>query len=79
MEDFRDCGSDFLDFLKELKKNLGHIAEHELVWGYAQHDWSSIREDLDMSITRGMIEYAQSPGVELKSYLQFYNERLSLK
>jgi len=59
-------------YLNELKKNLDYIAKHDLVWGYAQHDWSSIREDLDMSITRGMIEYAQSLGVEIKSYLEFY-------
>ena len=59
-------------YLNELKKNLDYIAKDNLVWGYAQHDWSSIQGDPDMSITRGMIEYALSIGVELKSYLQFY-------
>lgn len=63
-------------YLDALKKNLDYIAEHNLVWGYAQHDWSSIREDPEMSVTRAMIEYAKSIGVEIKSYSQFYKERL---
>jgi len=63
-------------YLNELKKNLDYIAEHNLVWGYAQHDWSSIQGDADMSITRGMIEYALSINVEVKSYLEFYREKL---
>jgi peptidoglycan/xylan/chitin deacetylase (PgdA/CDA1 family) len=62
-------------YLSELKKNLDHIAKNNLVWGYAQHDWSSIKEDPDMSITRAMIEYAQSIGVKLMSYLDFYTEQ----
>jgi len=61
-------------YLNEVKKNLDYIAKNNLVWGYVQHDWSSIKGDPDMSIIRGMIEYARSIGVELKSYIQFYLE-----
>jgi len=66
-------------YLDYVKKSLDYIAENDLVWGYAQHDWSSIREDPDMSITRGMIEYAQKLGVQLKSYLEFYQEHLEVE
>ncbi len=66
-------------YLAAVKENLDYIAEHNLAWGYAQHDWSSIREDPDMSITRGMIEYALDKGVEVKSYLEFYHETLRSK
>ncbi len=61
-------------YLNEVKKNLDYIAKNNLVWGYVQHDWSSIRGDADMSIIRAMIEYAQKLGIELKSYFQFYSE-----
>ena len=63
-------------YLNHIRRDLDYIAEHDLVWGYVQHDWSSIRGDADMSITRGMIEYAHKIGVELKSYLEFYKELL---
>ena len=63
-------------YLNHIKQDLDYIAENDLVWGYAQHDWSSIRDDADMSITRGIIEHAHKIGVELKSYLQFYKDLL---
>lgn len=73
----REIGWDNCDgYLDHLKRDLEYVAEHDLVWGYAQHDWSSIKEDPEMSITRGMIEHALSLGIELKSYLEFYEERL---
>ena len=83
VQGWQDCiirgkiGWDNLDgYLNHVKKDLDYIAEHDLIWGYVQHDWSSIREDPDMSITSRMIEYAQSIGVEIKSYLEFYKDLL---
>ena len=63
-------------YLDHVKKDLDYIAEHDLVWGYVQHDWSSVKEDADMSITRRIIEHAHAIGVEIKSYPAFYEEKV---
>ena len=67
------------DYLKMLKDNVDHIVEHDLVWGYASHDWSSLREDPDMKIIRNLIEYAKQRGVRLMSYRQYYQEALRMR
>lgn len=59
-------------YLNYIKKDLDYIVAHNLTWCYAQHDWSSIREDPEMKMTRKFIEYALSKGVELISYKDYY-------
>jgi len=66
-------------YLNYLKSSLEYIAEHNLVWGYATHDWSSITEDSEMWITRNMIEYAQKLGIKLTNYAQYYYEAVEQK
>ncbi len=61
-------------YLKHIKKELDYIFEHNLVWGYCQHDSSSIRDDSDMSMTRQIIEYALKKGVSIISYLDYYKK-----
>jgi len=64
-------------YLKHIKKDLDYIFEHNLVWGYTQHDWSSIRNDSDMNMTRQIIEYALKKGIKIISYKQYY--KISIK
>jgi len=66
-------------YLKHIKKDLNYIFDHNLVWGYVQHDWSSIRNDPDMTITRQIIEYALKKGIKVISYREYYEEEKSGK
>jgi len=59
-------------YLKHIKKDLDYIFEHDLVRAYCQHDWSSIRNDPDMSLTRQVIEYALEKGIKVMSYREYY-------
>lgn len=71
-------GYDNLDgYLAHLRECVDAIAESDLVFSYATHDWSSIRDDPEMTVIRGFIEYAQSRGMRLLSYADFYRERLA--
>ena len=66
------------EYLNLVKKEIDYISENNLSWSYAQHDWSSIREDAEMDITRAIIEYALKRGIEIISYLDYY-ERMNRK
>lgn len=59
-------------YLKHIKEELDYIFDHNLVWGYCQHDWSSIRNDPDMSVTRQIIEYALRKEIKVMSYGEYY-------
>jgi peptidoglycan/xylan/chitin deacetylase (PgdA/CDA1 family) len=60
---------EYLDFLKE---TVDVVAEKGLLWSYGSHDWSSIREDPQMSTIRGFIEYAKDSGLDIVDYSTYY-------
>jgi len=64
------------EYLKQLKGNIDYIVEHNLVWGYVQHDWSSIKEDPEMTIIRELVEYALDRNVRIMSYYDYYQEEV---
>jgi len=61
-------------YLKEIKKGLDYISKKGLVWGYVQHDWSSIREDPEMRTTRNFMEYALKKDVKFYFYQAYYEK-----
>lgn len=64
-------------YLEHLKSGIDTIAETDLIWSYVQHDWSSVREDPEMEITRRFLEYALEHDVEVATYTQVYEEMKS--
>lgn len=62
------------EYLPYLKRNIAYISERDLVWCYVQHDWSTMRFDPDMEITRQFIEYALSKEVKIKKHDAYYKE-----
>jgi len=59
-------------YLKHIKRDLDYIFQRNLVWGYCQHDWSSIKNDSEMTMTREIIEYALKKGIKIISYQGYY-------
>jgi len=61
------------EYLEMLKETVDMVMENDLVWGYGTHDWSSMKEDPDMSVMVGLMEYALDSGLEIMDYLTFYS------
>lgn len=67
------------EYLHYLKENIDYIAERDLVWSYVQHDWSTMRFDPNMEITRKFVEYALSKNIEIKNHKSYYKESTTLE
>ena len=57
------------------RQQIDDAAERDLVWSYAIHDHSSIRNDPDLSLIRELIQHARDRGVAIRSYRQEYARR----
>ena len=68
--------------MEKYKAYLGQCAEkvksRDLVWGYAAHDHTSIK-DRELSQIGFLIKCAQDKGIEIKSYKDFYYEEMRKK
>jgi hypothetical protein len=52
--------------------------EHDYTWSFLAHDWSSIREDPEMSGIRAFIEYAlEQDDVAFATHASFYEQALA--
>jgi len=61
-------------YITYLKENIDYIVSKNLVWGYLQHDFTSLREDPDMKVMRELLNYAIKRGVKINSYKQEYED-----
>lgn len=66
-------------YLKLLKDTVDLVAERGIVWSYGSHDWSSIKNDDEMSVMRDFIEYAKDKGVRIVDNKTYYLEALKRK
>ncbi|GAH69512.1 unnamed protein product, partial [marine sediment metagenome] len=62
------------EYLNLVKTEIDYIVEKDLSWSYAQHDWSSIKGDPKMIVTKTIIEYALEKGVNIISYSDYYKK-----
>lgn len=65
-------------YLEHLKACLTEIAQTNLIWSYCQHDWSSLRHDPELTVMKGLLEYALSLGIEVKTHLSIWQESMSV-
>jgi len=61
-------------YLERVRQDVDHIVANDLVWSYVQHDWSSVREDPEMRMTRDLLRYARGQGVEFAFYRSYYDK-----
>ncbi len=59
-------------YVESLKPYIDRAAAEDKVFSLCQHDWSSIREDPDMTATEAVIRYALDQGVQFMHYLDYY-------
>ncbi|MBL7201206.1 MAG: polysaccharide deacetylase family protein [Anaerolineae bacterium] len=65
-------------YVAMLKGALDEVLEHDYTWSFLAHDWSSIREDPEMSGIRAFIEHAlEQDGLDFLSHSDFYEQALA--
>ena len=59
-------------YVDSVKPYIDRTASEDKVFSLCQHDWSSIREDPEMTATEALIRYAQAQGVGFMHYREYY-------
>jgi peptidoglycan/xylan/chitin deacetylase (PgdA/CDA1 family) len=62
-------------YFDRLRSDIDQAVASTAYFSYAQHDWSSIREDPDMTLTRRILAYAQERGMRIVDYAGDYSLR----
>jgi peptidoglycan/xylan/chitin deacetylase (PgdA/CDA1 family) len=83
MHGWQDCllreqlGWDDLDgYVARVRADLDRAVAEDGVFSYCQHDWSSVRADPEMHLTRRILCYARERGMRVVSYKTDYAERV---
>ena len=63
-------------YLAWTKRQIDDVAEREVVWSYAIHDHSAIRNDPELTLVRALLEYALEREVTVRSYREEYLIRM---
>ncbi len=61
-------------YIAYLESCLDRVAAQDLTWSVCLHDFSSIREDPDLSIVSELIQYAHQKQVRILSCKKYYQE-----
>ncbi len=70
-------GWDDLDgYFEAVRPYIERAAERDEVFSLCQHDWSSVRDDPEMSATERLITHALERGVRIVTCREYYLERL---
>lgn len=65
-------------YVEMLQESLHEVMEHDYTWSFLAHDWSSVRQDPEMSGIRAFIEYTLEQGdVTFATHTSFYEQALA--
>jgi peptidoglycan/xylan/chitin deacetylase (PgdA/CDA1 family) len=67
--------ADLDGYFDRLRADLDRVAAADGVFSYCQHDWSSTREDPDMTLTRRILAGARERGMRIVAYAADHAER----
>jgi len=63
-------------YVGRLCADIDRVVANDGVFSYCQHDWSSVRADPEMSVTRQILSYVKDRGMRCVSYASDYAERI---
>lgn len=66
--------SDTEGFTKYQCELIDQVADSDRILSLCAHDWSSIREDPEMTIASGILSHARARGLRILSYKAYYEE-----
>jgi len=58
---------------------IDEAMEKDCVTTFIAHDWSSLREDPEMTIVERVLAHAKNRGIKVMSYMQYYEEQAAIK
>ncbi len=61
-------------YVAHVYDDIDRAVAADAVFSYCQHDWSSIRADPEMTLTRRILRYAQDRGMRIVAYAAHYAE-----
>lgn len=64
-------------YFDRLRGDIDDVVATDGTFSYCQHDWSSICEDPEMTLTRRILTYAQDRGMRIVNYATHYQERMT--
>ena len=64
-------------YFARVRDDIDRVVADDGVYSYCQHDWSSIREDGDMTLTRRILAHAQARGMRIVAYATDHAERVA--
>ena len=69
----REIGWANLDgYFALMREDIDRVVAADGVFSYCQHDWSSVRDDPDLTLTRRILAHAQEQGMRVVSYVDYY-------
>lgn len=64
-------------YFARLRADIDEVVAADGVFSYCQHDWSSIREDPELTLTRQILSYAIACGMRIVAYATYYAEQIA--
>ena len=68
--------TDLEGYFTHMRADLDRVVVEDGVFSYCQHDWSSVRADPSMGLTRRILAYAIACGMRIVSYASDYAARI---
>jgi len=59
-------------FLQYLRESVEYVTQNHLIWSCCFHDWSCVKNDVDLDIMKEFFEYALKKGAVFLSHLDFF-------
>jgi peptidoglycan/xylan/chitin deacetylase (PgdA/CDA1 family) len=66
--------SDHDAYFDRWRADVDQVVADDGYYSYVQHDWSSTREDLDLSLTRRILAYVKDAGMQVATYTAHHAE-----
>jgi len=63
-------------YFNRMRADIDRVVARDGTFSYCQHDWSSTREDPDMTLTRRILAYVLEQGMRIVDYATHYQEQV---
>ena len=62
-------------YFQHLRVDVDRVVAADGYFSYCQHDWSSVRADPDLTLTRRILDYVKDVGFQVTTYVAHYAEQ----
>ncbi len=62
-------------YFQRLRLDVDRVVADDGYFSYCQHDWSSVRADPELTLTRRILEYVRDAGIQVTTYAAHFAEQ----